>query len=496
MSIKTPSHAFDPALEATARVSVLRSRLPRGGVRAAVVGAGRSGLAAVELLSAVGSKVKLLDDRDPAVVAADPRLVAAGVDVELGRLTAEALEDAELVVLSPGVPRAREELRASILRGILVGEIELASWFVRAPLVGITGTNGKSTTTALTAHLFETAGWRTFAGGNLGEPLASLALALQRDPDRVVDVAVVELSSYQLESIVDATFEVGCWLNLTPDHTDRYADLVTYAAAKRRIVQRRSINGVAVLNANDRWCSEIGARVGGPIRWFSAESGAFGAAARAAHVLAREPEGTSLIGPDTAVRRTGEGEERYELANPALPGMHNRENMCAAIECARHFALPIEKVQAGLSTFKGLPHRIELVGEVRGARYYNDSKATNVDSAVIALRALSGPKVLIAGGKDKGAPWAPLVAEAEVSGVKVVLAIGAATPIVEASFRGSAVPVEATGTLERAIARAMELAGPGEVVLLSPACASFDQFRNYEHRGDEFRARVRAMGGG
>jgi UDP-N-acetylmuramoylalanine--D-glutamate ligase len=377
-------------------------------------------------------------------------------------------------VLSPGVPRSRAELRDAIERGVVVGEIELASWFVKAPLVGITGTNGKSTTTALIAHVLEAAGFKTFAGGNLGRPLADLAVSGEE-----VDIAVVELSSYQLESIVDATFAVSCWLNLTPDHADRYPDLETYALAKRRIIERRAVNGVAVLNAKDHFVSDAGIRLGGPIRWFAADVSSDLAATM----------GTMLATPEQAVRTSVGVEERYDLTNENLPGMHNRANMLAAIECARHFELSVRDVERGLKSFRGLPHRIELVRTLDAVRWYNDSKATNVDSAVIALRAVPGPKVLIAGGKDKGAPWAPLVEAANENGVHAVLAIGAATPLVLAAFPNA----EDAGTLDRAIMRARELARSGGAVLLSPACASFDQFKNYEHRGDVFRTLVQAL---
>jgi UDP-N-acetylmuramoylalanine--D-glutamate ligase len=383
-------------------------------------------------------------------------------------------------VLSPGVPRARPELADAIARGTLVSEIELASWFVRAPMVAITGTNGKSTTTALVAHILARAGKRVFAGGNLGRPLAELARTQEN-----VDVAVVELSSYQLESIVEASFAVACWLNLTPDHVDRYADVATYAAAKRRILERRSINGVAVLNAKDRWCSDAGIRIGGPIRWFAA----------APHSDLAGPMGT-LAASDLALRTVWDDCETYRIQNPALPGLHNRANACAAIECARYFDdVRPEQVQLGLDSFGGLPHRIERVAVIGGVTWYNDSKATNVDSAVTGVRAVDAPKILIAGGKDKGSSWQPLVDAAKEGGVKAVLAIGAALPIVVESFKPTGIEVREAGTLERAIALASQLAKPGDAVLLSPACASFDQFKNFEDRGDQFRAMVKALAG-
>jgi UDP-N-acetylmuramoylalanine--D-glutamate ligase len=453
-----------PAMEARARVPAIREKLGAGGLSAVVVGAGKSGLAAVELLKDRGARVTLLDDAP-----------GKGQPIEK-----KAIDSAELVVLSPGVPRARPELAEAIARGTLVSEIELASWFVRAPMVGITGTNGKSTTTALVAHILARAGKRTFAGGNLGRPLSELARSGED-----VDVAVVELSSYQLESIVEATFAVACWLNLTPDHVDRYADVATYAAAKRRLLERRAINGVAVLNAKDRWCSEAGIRLGGPTRWFAA----------APHSDLAGPMGT-LAASEIALRTVWDDSESYRLTNPALPGLHNRANACAAIECVRWFDdVSPEDVQRGLDSFGGLPHRLERVAVIGGVSWYNDSKATNVDSAVIGVAAIDAAKILIAGGKDKGSSWQPLVEAAKAHGVKLVLAIGAAQQIVVDAFEGSGIEVREAGTLEKAIALASGAAAAGDAVLLSPACASFDQFQNFEDRGDQFRALVNALAG-
>jgi UDP-N-acetylmuramoylalanine--D-glutamate ligase len=464
---------FSPALGARARVAALRTQLmAREPTTAAVVGLGKSGRAAAALLRALGARLIVLDDQ-PVTERWD--------GVTYGPISAELLEQADLVVLSPGVPRLRPELARSIERGVLVGEIELASWALEVPLIGITGTNGKSTTTALTAHLLEADGMRVFAGGNLGRPLSELALEKVVD-GTTVDVAVVELSSYQLESLVEASFLVAAWLNLSPDHTDRYASVGLYAEAKRRLIERRSIRGSAVLNALDPVVHAHGAELGGPIRWFAADASSSLAGAL----------GTQGTAEGRATRVSEAGFEHYDLTNPALVGEHNRANMAAAIECARLAGASVEGVQAGLRTFAGLPHRIEHVGVARGARWYNDSKATNVDSAMTAARAVSGPKILIAGGRDKGAPWAPLV-ELLRGQLRAVLAVGEATPIVLSSFAGVAPVVEDVGTVERAVARAAQLAQPGDAVLLSPACASLDQFKNYEARGDLFRALVRQL---
>jgi UDP-N-acetylmuramoylalanine--D-glutamate ligase len=460
------SQPFAPAMEAGSRINALRERLEKPGLVAVVVGAGKSGKAAALLLLDHGAQVTVVDDKD----------FEAIPGTKSDKLSAEILAAADLVILSPGVPRKRPELAEAIAANKLVGEIELASWFVKAPLIGIT--NGKSTTTALTAHLIASAGKKVFAGGNLGEPLSTLARSREQ-----VDVAVVELSSYQLESIVDARFHVACWLNLTPDHLDRYVDAAEYGAAKKRLIESRSANGTAVLNAKDPACAAAGIQLGGRVRWFAADSSSDLAG----------PFGTILRDPETAIRTWDERTEAYDLRGaPSLLGLHNKANAIAAIECARHFELPADAIQNGLRTFRGLPHRLELIREVAGVRYYNDSKATNIDSSITGVAALPGPIILIVGGKDKGAPWAPLV-EAGRGKVKAVLAIGAATPIVLAAYRGHADVLEDAGTIELAITRAKSLAKPGDQVLLSPACASFDQFKNYEHRGETFRRLVEAL---
>lgn len=458
MPITTPN-PFEPAPAAKARVASLQAQLAADApsVRAVVVGGGRSGKAALALLEQLGASTRIVDD------AAAP-------------ITAPDFESADLVVLSPGVPRTHEALEDAIGRGIVVGEIELASWFVRAPMIGITGTNGKSTTTALVGHIIEGSGRIVFAGGNLGRPLSELVTSGEQ-----VDVAVVELSSYQLESIVHATFEVACWLNIAEDHTDRYPDVATYAASKARMLRRRSIGGVAVLNAKDHYCSDTGIALGGRTRWFAGE----------AESDLAGPNGTLLIEPNTAIRTVGGDVERYDLLNEKLVGVHNRANMCAAIECVRHVGVEVDDVQSGLRTFAGLPHRLELVVEREGVRWFNDSKATNIDSAVTALNAVSGPKILIAGGLDKGAPWRPLVSAS--GDVKHVLAIGEATPLVQAAFADASAVVESCETLDVAVSRAAALAEPGDAVLLAPACASFDQFSNYAERGDRFRTLVAAL---
>ena len=488
--MSTSSQPFEPGAEAWPRVAALRRRLidPSADVQAAVVGGGTSGLAAVRLLRAMGAKVRVLDDRPAEALGDDPALS----EIDIGPIEADALVDSDLVVLSPGVPRVRPALAAAAADGRLVGEVELASWFIRTPLIGITGTNGKSTTTALVAHMLRQADKRVFAGGNFGRPLAELALAEREDAD-AFDVAVVELSSYQLESVVQAQFLVGCWLNLTPDHLDRYSDVDAYAAAKRRLIERRSIHGVAVLNADDPVVYGVGRGLRGNVRWFSSrtlEPSAAGTWMIDADRANRAPDPQSMSRP--VINRQAGATETYVIDGPALLGPHNRSNACAAIECARFLDAPPAAVQQGLSTFEGLPHRLEHVGRIGRVSFYNDSKATNVDAAVTAVRAVPKPIFLIAGGVDKGGSWAPLV-EAAQRRVEAVFAIGESAPLVASVFESASIPVQQAGTLERAVEAAATRAAQKDedaAVLLAPACASFDQFKSYGARGDAFRTAV------
>ncbi|CDF32628.1 unnamed protein product [Chondrus crispus] len=320
--------------------------------------------------------------------------------------------------------------------------------------------------------MLQEGGLKAFAGGNLGEPLSRLAL----NPEGY-DVAVVELSSYQLESIVDAQFDVACWLNLMPDHLERYESVDAYAAAKRRLLERRRIGGVAVLNAKDSVCADAGIRLGGATRWFS-----------------RLPK-SDLAGPrgacgqeDGSIIRTVKDEtEVYRPTSAALIGLHGLENAAAAIECARHLDVSPEAVQRGLQSFQGLAHRLECVSEAGGVTWYNDSKATNPAAVRTALDAMSGPVVLILGGKDKGAPWDDVLA-AEVE-LRKVLLVGAAADLLAPMF----LDAERVGTIDAAVVRAAELAEAGDAVLLSPGCASYDQFNNFEERGDAFKKAVLAL---
>ena len=418
------------------------------GRHALVVGLGKSGVAAARLLVSRGAHVIAADDQDLPL--------PEGV-LELRQVTPEALRGIDLLVASPGVPPSLPIFAAARARRIeMVGEVELAARFIDEPIAGITGTNGKSTTTALTGHLLETAGLRVFTGGNLGNALSNRVLS-----GTELDATVCELSSYQLEGIAALRCAAATVLNVTPDHLDRYPDLDAYAAAKARIFENQQKGDTAVLNAGD-----------GRVRAMKTNAGV-----RRVEFDPRSPlriEGTAL-----------------ELRVSTLRGSHNRENAFAACLLARHFGVAFEDLQKGLDTYPGLPHRLEPVRVLDGVEWVNDSKATNVDSVEKSLSAFPANVHVIMGGRGKGAPYAPL-REHMRGRVKTIVTIGEDAGRIAAEL-GDVAPVIPAGGLQSAVRKAREIAKPGDVVLLSPACASYDQFRNFEDRGDQFKSLVRGL---
>jgi len=449
-----------------------------GGQRLLVVGLARSGVAAARLALSRGARVTVTDRRaatelGPAV----QQLQGTGVAFALGGHDPADFTGADRIVVSPGVPLALPEIQEARRQGVpIVGEVELASRFLPGVrLVGITGTNGKSTTTALAGALLRQ-DRRTFVGGNLGTPLSELALS-----GRDVDAAAVELSSFQLESIERLHPRVAALLNVTPDHLDRYRGMGDYAAAKARIFMNQQAGDFAIANARDERALALAGSSRGELHTF-----AFGEPAP------RSARGTAA--GEVAVTLGKGPAERYLIRSRALRGDHNRENAMAAVLCARLMGLPRPLVQQGLDAFPGLPHRLELVRERGGVEWINDSKATNVDSTLVGLAAFPPGRrsvLLIMGGRGKRAPYAPL-RPLFADRVKALLTIGEDAGAVEREL-GDLCPTEPCGTLAGAAARAAALAEPGDVVLLSPACASYDQFRSYEDRGEAFRRLVEEL---
>jgi len=412
---------------------------------ALVVGLGKSGDAAAHLLRSRGAQVVGADDKD------------LPFEGELRRVVPESLRGIDLVVVSPGVPLALPIFAEARSRGIeVIGEVELASRFIEEPILGITGTNGKSTTTALCGHLLATAGLQVFTGGNLGNALSNRVLW-----KGTLDATVCELSSYQLESIVSLRCAAATVLNVTPDHLDRYPSLEEYAKAKERIFENQGPGDTAVINEADSRVRAMKTNRGVRRQLFDARS-------------PLRIEGTEL-----------------SLRAPTLRGAHNRENAFAACLLARHLGVALDALQKGLDGYPGLPHRLEPVRVLDGVEWINDSKATNVDSVEKSLTAFPGNVHIIMGGRGKGAPYAPL-RELMRGRVKTIFTIGEDAPAIASELSGVA-EIDPCGALATAVFRARKRARGGDVVLLSPACASYDQFRNFEDRGEQFKALVRGL---
>jgi len=436
-----------------------------------VVGFGRTGQAVVRALLAAGERVRVAESRPAAALGFDP-IAWPGLDVQWGVTGAEYLPGTDLVVPSPGVPRTAPVLVEAVRRGIPVrSEIELAFGRLGCPLVAITGTNGKSTTTTLVGLALARSGQRPFVGGNLGTPLIE---ALAACPP----IAVAEVSSFQLEWVERFRPRVGCLLNVTADHLDRHASFAEYRATKARLFAAQWPDDVAVVNRDD-------AEAVAAVRGAAARVVTFGWAA--------VEEGAYVAGDGVVLRLPEWGEERYELAHTRLAGRHNVENVLASVIVARLAGATSAGVQEAIDLVTPLPHRLALVAERAGVRWFDDSKATNVGAAVKSLESFGGRVVLLAGGVDKGGDYAPL-ARAAAGKVGPALVFGAARDRLAAALEAAGVAVERVDTLDAAVRAAAVSACPGDTVLLAPACSSFDMFADYAARGRAFRAAVEALG--
>ncbi len=436
-----------------------------------VVGLGRSGVAAARLCAQQGARVTVTDVRGAEVLGAEIERLPAAVGQELSGHRRDTFVAADLIVLSPGVPPLAEVDAARAAGVPVTGEMELASRFIAATLVAITGTNGKSTTTSLCGAILAATGRPVFVGGNLGVPLAE---AVGTPAAGQGGVCVVEASSFQLETAEHFRPQVAVLLNVTADHLDRYASLDVYAAAKTRIFTAQTAADFAVANIDDPLVDRLTS----------------GLRSRRLALSTRRSldEGGWLEGESLCVRLPGGSIEYYPANLPGLVGRHNQENALAALTAARLAgALPAEARRA-LLEFRPLAHRMELVAEADGVAYFDDSKGTNVGAVVAALDGFPRPVVLIAGGRDKGGTYEPLAQVMKSVGRGAVV-IGEAGPAIGAAL-ASVVPVETATTLEEAVTRAAAMARSGDAVVLSPACSSFDMFRNYEHRAEVFRAAV------
>ncbi len=449
--------------------------------RTIIVGAGKSGLAAARFLATQGSEVVVTDSNALPSEAQLATLLKDHVPAVWGNHPLSLLDDCAEVVLSPGISPRLPFVAEAVKRGLsVIGEVELAHRALRVKgdgsrIFAITGTNGKSTTTDLLAHLLSTAGIQAVACGNLGKPF--LQAVKESSPGTSY---ALELSSYQLETITEFHAEGAAFLNLTPDHLARHGTLEAYRQAKLRIFERQTENDLRVVPAaHSEWWSDATGR--GAIA-------TFGWATPSGPGAFCGPDGKLCIkNPDG---RITEVLSRSELK---IPGDHNVENALAALLLARQGGASIDAIREGLRSYPGLAHRIAFCGEKNGVRAYNDSKGTNVDATVIAIRALKGPLVLLLGGTDKGASYQPLREELNGKLRKLVF-LGEAIPQLERDLGDLSHDVVVT--FDAAVHHALELAKSGDQVLLSPACASFDQFTHFEERGDRFEALVRAWANG
>ena len=443
------------------------------GKRVLVVGLARTGVATGLFCAARGALVTATDLRSEAEIG-EPiaELRAAGVTLSFGGHDESILRAQDLLIPSPGVAADAPILLAARAMNITIwSEIELAYRFLRGRLIGITGSNGKTTTTSLVEHILRQAGFPTILAGNIGTPLISCVDSTSDDT-----TTVVELSSFQLELIDKFRPDISVFLNLTPDHLDRHHTLEAYAAAKARIFGNQTPQDAAILNADDPATAPY-APSKPQVFWFSRQRFV--------------EQGAYLSGDEVIFRCAGRDEAILRRGDIPLAGAHNLENVLAAVAATRLAGAAPGAIRDGVKTFAGVEHRLEFVSEIAGVRYYNDSKATNVDATLKALDAFPGRLLVILGGKDKGSDYIPLQKPLREKGVLALL-IGAAAAKIESQIAGS-VAIDRAETLERAVEIAHQAAQPGDVVLLAPACASFDQFQDYEHRGRIFKELVHQL---
>jgi UDP-N-acetylmuramoylalanine--D-glutamate ligase len=435
-----------------------------------VIGLARTGLECARFLGQRGARVLVSDRRNIAdLKPAIDGLAGLAIDYHLGGEQTQWLDGVDCVVPSPGVPQDNVLLKQAGARVIpVLSEIELAYRFFGAPIVAVTGTNGKSTTTTLIGEMLKAGGKKTFIGGNLGIPFIG---ALEQS----WDWGVLEISSFQLEWISEFRPRVAVLLNVTEDHLDRYRSFADYRAAKERIFQAQTSNDVAILNRDDPLVWPMRQRIKAQVISFGFSETSIGAF----------PAGAEIIWRD------GDKEERFSLRRARLQGVHNLENMMAGIAAAKCVGVDNAVIQETLENFSGLEHRLELVREKDGVRYYNDSKGTNVGAVVKSLASFSEPVILLAGGVDKGGDYAPLEDGIKQKVRRLVL-FGEAKGIMARAL-GPLTETVVVDDLQAAVRDAAAHARAGDVVLLSPACSSFDQFRNYAERGNIFKTLVRQL---
>ncbi len=456
--------------------------------KALVVGMGRSGFETASFLTQRGASVTISEMAGEDELGETARKFRElGVKTEFGGHVMDTFTDADLIVISPGVPHTIPPIQAAQKKGIpLMGEIELASRFIKEPMIAVTGTNGKTTTTRLIGDMLKQSGQTVFVGGNIGNPLISYLTGHEK-----AHRLVVEVSSFQLDTITSFRPDISLLLNITDDHLDRYPDLTAYAKAKERILENQRKNDIAVLNGEDRRIRQFCGTCEPEKVFFTGRREREKGADIGTHAI-------TFHGVDSLGRNESEMGESgqplcgirplIELDRVSLKCRHELENMSAACLAALIAGGTLTGIQRALEAFRGLPHRMERVATLDGIVFYNDSKATNVDAVLRAIECLQGPIHLIMGGRDKGGQF-DLLGSSVRQKVKNLILLGEASGEIEAAL-GSLAATRTVATMEEAVSFAHAAASPGEVVLLSPACASFDMYQNYKERGDVFRRAV------
>ena len=448
------------------------------GKRVLVVGLGKSGIASAQFLAMRGARVTVSDTRTQNELKGQiPALLDRGIAVESGGHGERTFRDQDLIVVSPGVPSDLPQLTRARAQGIpVIGEIELAARFLKGKIVAITGSNGKTTTTTLCGDLIASSSQRTLVGGNIGTPVILLV-----DDSTDETVNVIEVSSFQLETIETFHPHIAVVLNITPDHLDRHGSMEAYTAAKARIFENQTSSDYAVLNLDDAGSVGLAPATKSQIRWFTRKL-----------QLSGDRSGAFVRDGDIYWRDGGKEEKIMPASEITLKGAHNLENILAAVAVGRLCGCDAVSIRNAVRKFKAVEHRLQHVGTIAGVEYYNDSKATNVDATIKAIESFPGKIHLILGGKDKDSDYT-LMNSLLRERVKRVYTIGAAADKIRSHVQ-SAVEVLPCRTLDNAVERAHDLAQSGDIVLLAPACSSFDQFENYEHRGRTFRSLVERLG--
>lgn len=433
-----------------------------------IIGLGISGYAAAAFLKGRDAAVTVTDmAQEKALEPLASKIRDMGIPMELGQHHRETIQKSDMIILSPGVPHTIEPVQRAVDMGIpVIGEIELAARLIKEPIIAVTGTNGKTTTTRLIGEMLTSCGYKVFVGGNIGRPLIEYA-----DQEEKSDFVIAEVSSFQLDTVDLFKPRVGVLLNVTEDHLDRYSGMKQYAMAKARLFENQDDSDIAVLNGSDSLTRSLDGQINSRKQYFDS-SGNSGASA--------------VIDKDAIFLKGVAGNDAgtIDLTRTSLVGKHNHENIAAAALAALAAGGDIHGIQTALSGFTGLSHRLEYAVTIDGVDYFDDSKATNVDAVSRALGAFSGPVILIMGGRDKGGDYGVLESQVKEQ-VKLLIIMGEAGEIIDRSL-GHLARTRIVKSMEQAVAAAREAGEPGDTVLLSPACSSFDMFDSYAHRGDVF----------